>query len=109
MVPIEGRERVSRSHHGYKVRSYVGVRTARYAYVEYRRASFPTRGAGIRAQLGAGRTTEHELYDLQADPYELENLASTPRYRTIKAKLGGIDGTARGVRGARLHRGRGAA
>ena len=90
VVPLEGRERVSRSRHGYKVHSYIGVRTARYMYVEYRRATFGTRGAGIRAQLGAGRTTETELYDLKLDPYELENLASTGRYRPIKSRLAAL-------------------
>jgi arylsulfatase A-like enzyme len=87
VVPIEGRDRVSRSRHGFKVSSYMGVRTARYSYVEYRRASFESRGAGIRAALGSGRTTEREMYDLERDPYELENVASDPRYRMIRARL----------------------
>jgi len=90
VIPIEGRDRVSRSRHGYKVRSYVGVRTARYTYVEHRRASFTARGAGIGAPLGAGRTVELELYDLRRDPYELRNVATDPRYRTIKRELASL-------------------
>ena len=39
-VLIEGRDNVAKSRHGFKVRSYVGVRTARYAYFEYRRANY---------------------------------------------------------------------
>jgi arylsulfatase A-like enzyme len=87
VVPIEGRDRVGRARHGFRVRSYVGVRTTRYAYVEYRRANFSSRGAGVQARLGAGRTTDRELYDLQRDPYELTNRASSVRYREIRAQL----------------------
>lgn len=90
VVPIEGRDRVARSRHGYKVLSYVGVRTARYSYVEYRRASFGSRGEGIRARLGAGRTTDAELYDLALDPYELKNRAKNRQYRTIRLELAGL-------------------
>ena len=39
VIPIEGRGNTARAAQGFKVRSYVGVRTARYAYVEYRRAA----------------------------------------------------------------------
>jgi N-acetylglucosamine-6-sulfatase len=42
-----------------KIPSYCGVRTERYTYVLY-------------------KTNEQELYDLQADPYQLENVASSP-------------------------------
>ena len=80
--------------------SYVGVRTARYSYVEYRRASLSTRGEGIHAPLGAGRTTDAELYDLQLDPYELENRAKTPRYRQIRAELSALTQSLEGCVGA---------
>ena len=30
---------------------------------------------------------EYELYDLQADPYELENLADNPEYQKIQERL----------------------
>jgi arylsulfatase A-like enzyme len=90
VVPIEGRDRVGRSRHGYKVLSYAGVRTARYSYVEYRRATFASRSEGIHARLGAGRTTETELYDLARDPYELKNLAKNPRYQAIRRQLSSL-------------------
>ena len=51
---------------------YVGVRTERFVYVEY--------GGGAR-----------ELYDLDADPYQLDNLlggASSPRSERIARSLG---------------------
>jgi arylsulfatase A-like enzyme len=47
---------------------YDAVHTARYLYVEYRR--------GWR-----------ELYDLKRDPSELDNVAGTPRYATVQARL----------------------
>jgi N-acetylglucosamine-6-sulfatase len=87
VVPIEGRDRVARSRHGYKVLSYAGVRTARYSYVEYRRAAFDRRPDGVHARLGAGRTVEVELYDLARDPYELKNLAKARRYREPRRQL----------------------
>ena len=68
---------------GYKVRSYVGVRTSRYAYFEYRRANFDSLAAGIHARIGAGRSTDVELYDLVRDPYEL---AQRGRRRPLPAR-----------------------
>lgn len=86
-IPIEGRENTARARRGFKVRSYVGVRTARYAYVEYRRARFDTEAAANAAPLGAGRTTERELYDLSRDPYELRSLARDPAHARTRAAL----------------------
>ena len=57
-VLIEGRDNVAKSRHGFKVRSYVGVRTQRYAYFEYRRANYDAIADGIGAPIGAGRTIE---------------------------------------------------
>jgi len=92
VVPIEGRDNVSGSRRGYKVRSYVGVRTSRYAYFEYRRANFDSLAAGIDARIGAGRTTDVELYDLARDPYELTNRARTPAYRPARSALAELTG-----------------
>jgi arylsulfatase A-like enzyme len=86
-IPIEGRDNVAQSRHGYKVRSYVGVRTARYAYLEYRRANYATREEGIAAAIGTGRTSERELYDLARDPNELRNVARDPAYAAARAEL----------------------
>ena len=51
-------------------RPYSGVRTDRYTFVIWT------------------ETGEHELYDRKKDPFELNNVAETPRYRGIEAKLG---------------------
>jgi arylsulfatase A-like enzyme len=48
--------------------SFCGVRTDRYLYVTY-------------------QTAEEELYDLQADPYQLENLAGQPEWGSTIATL----------------------
>jgi arylsulfatase A-like enzyme len=86
-VLIEGRAPVSRSARAFKVRSYVGVRTARYAYFEHRRAAYPTRGEGIEAPIGGGRTTDRELYDLRRDPFELTSRDRDPRYADARREL----------------------
>jgi arylsulfatase A-like enzyme len=87
VIPIEGRSNTARARRGFKVRSYVGVRTARYAYTEYRRASYDTMREGVAAPIGAGRVTDVELYDLRRDPFELENAAARPVYRAARREL----------------------
>ena len=52
-------------------RPYKGVRTDRYTYVVYT------------------ETGDQELYDRQADPYELHNVADDPGYAAVKAHLAG--------------------
>ena len=47
---------------------YYAVHTARYLYVEYRR--------GWR-----------ELYDLRRDPWELNNVAASPKYAAVRRSL----------------------
>ena len=50
-------------------RPYTGVRTASYTYVVWT------------------ETGEEELYDRDADPYQLTNLADDPAYAPTKAYL----------------------
>jgi arylsulfatase A-like enzyme len=51
-----------------QVPSYCGVRTDRWKYIEY-------------------ATHEEELYDLWADPYELQSLDKDPAYADVRASL----------------------
>jgi arylsulfatase A-like enzyme len=89
VVLIEGRDNTARSSRGFKVRSYVGVRTRRYAYFEHRRAGFRSIGDGIAAPIGVGRTTDRELYDLRRDPYQLASRDRDPRYADARRTLAG--------------------
>ncbi|MFL5869862.1 MAG: hypothetical protein ACJ75R_02185, partial [Solirubrobacterales bacterium] len=84
---IEGRDDLAVAHHGYKVVSFAGVRSIRYAYVENRRAVTGSRPAAKELAIGAGRTTSVELYDLLRDPDELKNRATDPRYATVRRLL----------------------
>jgi N-acetylglucosamine-6-sulfatase len=86
-VLIEGRDDLAPAHHGFKVLSYVGVCTARYAYIESRRATSSSRLAAKRMAIGAGRTTAIELYDLRRDPYELSNRARDSAYAAVREAL----------------------
>jgi len=49
--------------------TFWGLRTPRYKYVE------------------TVETGEVELYDLSADPYELQNVADSPDYASLRAQL----------------------
>jgi N-acetylglucosamine-6-sulfatase len=48
--------------------TFTGLRTGRYTYVEY-------------------ATGEKELYDLKADPYQLQNVAGRATYSTVEKRL----------------------
>lgn len=87
---IEGRDNVARARRGFKVRSYVGVRTSRYVLVEQRRAAYSSAADGIDAPIGAGRTTGRELYDLRRDPYQLVNRDRDPAYAGARNVLRGL-------------------
>lgn len=65
---IGGYEGTRNAADDYYVPAYWGVRTAQYKYLEL-------------------ETGEKELYDLQADPYEMTNQAGNPSYDRIEADL----------------------
>lgn len=89
-ILIEGRDNTTAASRGFKVRSYVGVRTRRFAYFEHRRGGFDTQADGIAARIGAGRTTGRELYDLNRDPYQLDSRDRDPRYAQARRALAGL-------------------
>ena len=59
------------------------IRTERWKYC----VDAPDRETWIGKQRGATRYVEQYLYDLQADPYELNNLIAYDAYDDIKAEL----------------------
>jgi len=64
--------------------TYVGVRTSKYKYVE-------------------NGTGEIELYDLEADPFELNNLQGNPEYASAQAALAGRLAALRACSGQTCH------
>ncbi len=54
-------------------RSFIGVRTRRYAYFERYDARFASVEEGRPAPIGAGERVDRELYDLKRDPYQLSS------------------------------------
>jgi N-acetylglucosamine-6-sulfatase len=91
-ILLEGRKEAVPASRGLRVRSYVGVRTARYTYVEHRRARVADRAEGIELEIGAGRTTDLELYDLRRDPYQLQSRDGDPAYAAARRALAGLLG-----------------
>jgi N-acetylglucosamine-6-sulfatase len=87
-VPIQGRSKTRPTPDGaFEVSSYVGVRTNRYAYFEYRSTDLETQEAAAAADLGAGKRVGAELYDLDLDPYQLESRHRDSRYSATRRKL----------------------
>ena len=73
---IRGADRANRP-------DYVAIRTTRYLYVEYEPASTDIdRGEGA-----PGPDPFAELYDLTADPWQLQNKAYNKRFRTTRQVL----------------------
>ncbi len=63
---------------------YRGVRTDRWKFVVWCQKNDPVEARDVQTCTPTG---EQELYDLQTDPYELNNLASNSTYASVKAGL----------------------
>ncbi len=72
---------------GAVARSFIGVRTGRYAYIERYELELASAEEGLDAQIGAGALTDRELYDLRRDPYQLESVDRKRSYRRTRAAL----------------------
>jgi N-acetylglucosamine-6-sulfatase len=95
-VPIEAKRPPRRSATGtFVAPSWIGVRTARYLYVEHYRAEVPTLAEGFGLEIGAGSVTDVELYDLAADPHELISRHADSAYVVTRAALAGAVGELR--------------
>ena len=63
---------------------YRGVRIDRWKFVVWCQKNDPVEDRDVQTCTPTG---EQELYDLQTDPYELNNLASNSTYASVKAGL----------------------
>jgi len=82
----------------YVSRSWVGLRTKRYTYVEHYRAASVPAGLAGRLPIAAGARTDVELYDERRDPFQVSSEAENPSYarvrRTLAAELAELRGCA---------------
>ncbi len=83
--------------------SWVGVRTARYVYVEHYRAQAPSLEQGFGLPIGAGTLSDTELYDLADDPYELRSRHADPAYAATRTSLAEALAQLRSCSGADCH------
>ena len=86
-ILIEAKRPARATASGAVARSFIGVRTRRYAYVERYELRTATVEEGLDAALGAGELVDRELYDLRRDPYQLESRHASGRYAATRATL----------------------
>ena len=86
-ILIEAKRPARATPSGAVARSFIGVRTRRYAYVERYELRTTTVEEGFDAALGAGDLVDRELYDLRRDPYQLESRHASGRYAATRATL----------------------
>ena len=86
-ILIEAKHPPRDGRRGAVARSFFGVRTRRYAYVERHKLRLATLEQGLDAQIGAGKVVDRELYDLRRDPYQLESLHRKRAYRRPRRTL----------------------
>ena len=82
--------------------SFVGVRTRRYAYIERYELRLATVEEGLDAQIGVGDVVDRELYDLKADPYQLESVHRKRAYAATEAGARRGAGAVACLRGRRV-------
>jgi arylsulfatase A-like enzyme len=88
-VLIEAKRPPRAAAGGAVARSFVGVRTRRYAYFEHHRLRLTSVEEGLDEQIGAGKVIARELYDLERDPYQLDSVDRERAYRRPRQALAG--------------------
>jgi N-acetylglucosamine-6-sulfatase len=86
-ILIEAKRPARATASGAVARSFVGVRTRRYAYVERFELRTETLEEGVDAAPGAGELVDRELYDLRRDPYQLTSRHASGRYAATRGVL----------------------
>ena len=71
----------------YVSRSWVGLRSKRYTYVNHFRARGVTPELARELPIGSGKLTDVELYDERRDPFQLENRAASEAYAPVRRAL----------------------
>jgi hypothetical protein len=66
----------------HRVQAHLGVRTQRYKLVHY-----PGRGTGVPGASDERREPAWELFDLEADPFELRSVYRDREYEPVVAEL----------------------
>jgi arylsulfatase A-like enzyme len=66
----------------HRVQAHYGVRTSRHKLVHY-----PGAGVDLAGAAGAWREPAWELFDLEADPYELHSVYADPAYADVVTEL----------------------
>ena len=73
----------------YVSRSWVGLRTKRYTYVEHYQARGVSPALARQLPIGAGERTDVELYDERRDPFQLSSKAASGAYARVREALAG--------------------
>jgi arylsulfatase A-like enzyme len=71
----------------YVSRSWIGLRTKRYTYVEHYRARGVPADLAPGLPIAAGERTDVELYDERRDPFQLDNHAWSEAYVPVRRAL----------------------
>ena len=80
-------------------RSWVGVHTRRYTYIEHYRGTAATLEQGYSLPIAAGRRSARELYDNVRDPYQLDSRHRDKAYADTRGKLARLARRMRGCAG----------
>jgi N-acetylglucosamine-6-sulfatase len=97
---LQARRRPTRTEEGrFAARSWIGVRTRRYTYIERRSATVGTARAELR--IGAGERVARELYDNKRDRFQLHSRHRSRRYKRARRKLADLLGKLRRCSGSR--------
>jgi len=97
---IQARRRPTRSEEGrFAARSWVGVRTRRYTYIERRSATVQSPTADL--PIAAGDRVARELYDNKRDRFQLHSRHRSRRYKKARTKLVELLGKLRRCTGSR--------
>ena len=97
---LQARRRPTRSEEGrFAARSWIGVRTRRYTYIERRSATVQSATADL--PIAAGDRVARELYDNKRDRFQLHSKHRSRRYKKARRKLVELLGKLRRCTGSR--------